>query len=240
MMWIFEWDIVTGDSAALDSIYAVSRDDLESAIADGPRRGRRRRGDARPGRRDRPRPRGAPRSCTSSFVDALDYETDLLGTLAPTARRSCGTRSGSTPAARPPTTSGAQAERRVPDGARRARRPLRRRRRPARLQLHRRRPGQRPRRPRPGDGLAGPGPARRLAAVLVLGHPAGAGDVLRVPAPRPCGRCSSAATRRGGSPRCRSPAPAPTASSVWALPGAGARREPGASTPGSPRPPTSS
>ena len=29
MMWIFEWDIVTGDSAALDSIYAVSRHDLD-------------------------------------------------------------------------------------------------------------------------------------------------------------------------------------------------------------------
>nr|BFE66347.1 hypothetical protein GCM10020063_108730 [Dactylosporangium thailandense] len=37
MMWIFEWDIVTGDSAALDSIYAVSRDHLEQAIAEGDR-----------------------------------------------------------------------------------------------------------------------------------------------------------------------------------------------------------
>ncbi|MFG2042428.1 hypothetical protein [Dactylosporangium sp. NPDC048998] len=37
MMWIFEWDIVTGDSAALDSIYAVSRDRLEEAIAEGDR-----------------------------------------------------------------------------------------------------------------------------------------------------------------------------------------------------------
>jgi hypothetical protein len=35
MMWIFEWDIVTGDSAALDSIYAVSRDRLDEAIGDG-------------------------------------------------------------------------------------------------------------------------------------------------------------------------------------------------------------
>ena len=78
MMWIFEWDIVTGDSAALDSIYAVSRDDLDAAIADGAARGRGRRGDARAGRRDRPRRPGAPPSCTGSFVDALDYETDLL------------------------------------------------------------------------------------------------------------------------------------------------------------------
>ncbi|MGI5237425.1 hypothetical protein [Dactylosporangium sp. CA-139066] len=37
MMWIFEWDIVTGDSAALDSIYAVSRDRLEETIAEGDR-----------------------------------------------------------------------------------------------------------------------------------------------------------------------------------------------------------
>jgi hypothetical protein len=37
MMWIFEWDIVTGDSAALDSIYAVSRDRLDETIADGDR-----------------------------------------------------------------------------------------------------------------------------------------------------------------------------------------------------------
>src|SRR6185503_15322132 len=37
MMWIFEWDIVTGDSAALDSIYAVSRDRLDEAIAEGDR-----------------------------------------------------------------------------------------------------------------------------------------------------------------------------------------------------------
>lgn len=35
MMWLFEWDIVTGDSAVLDVIYAISRDDLDVAIADG-------------------------------------------------------------------------------------------------------------------------------------------------------------------------------------------------------------
>jgi hypothetical protein len=34
-MWIFEWDIVTGDSAVLDSIYQVSRDQLDAAIAEG-------------------------------------------------------------------------------------------------------------------------------------------------------------------------------------------------------------
>jgi energy-converting hydrogenase Eha subunit E len=35
MMWIFEWDIVTGDSAVWDTIYAVSRDHLDAAIGGG-------------------------------------------------------------------------------------------------------------------------------------------------------------------------------------------------------------
>lgn len=35
MMWIFEWDIVTGDSAAWDTIYAVSRDRLSAAVREG-------------------------------------------------------------------------------------------------------------------------------------------------------------------------------------------------------------
>ncbi len=33
MMWIFEWDILTGDSAALDVIYAIVRDDVDAALA---------------------------------------------------------------------------------------------------------------------------------------------------------------------------------------------------------------
>lgn len=37
MMWIFEWDIVTGDSAVLDVIYEISRDELDEAIAGGDR-----------------------------------------------------------------------------------------------------------------------------------------------------------------------------------------------------------
>jgi len=35
MMWIFEWDIITGDSAALDSIYKVSRGHIDEAIHEG-------------------------------------------------------------------------------------------------------------------------------------------------------------------------------------------------------------
>ena len=37
MMWLFEWDILTGDSAVLDVIYQISRDDLDEAISAGPR-----------------------------------------------------------------------------------------------------------------------------------------------------------------------------------------------------------
>ncbi|MFY1671319.1 hypothetical protein ACN27G_15325 [Plantactinospora sp. WMMB334] len=35
MMWIFEWDIPTGDSATLHSIYAVTGDRVDEAIAEG-------------------------------------------------------------------------------------------------------------------------------------------------------------------------------------------------------------
>jgi hypothetical protein len=35
MMWIFEWDIVTGDSATLDTIYELSRDRIDEAVAGG-------------------------------------------------------------------------------------------------------------------------------------------------------------------------------------------------------------
>ena len=37
MMWLFEWDILTGDSAVLDVIYQISRDHLDDAIDAGPR-----------------------------------------------------------------------------------------------------------------------------------------------------------------------------------------------------------
>ncbi|WP_081844521.1 hypothetical protein [Cellulomonas sp. URHE0023] len=81
MMWIFEWDIVTGDSAALDSIYAVSRDDLDSAVADGAHA-------TAVAEQMRAQVAGTDPDAWRSpelydhVVDALDYETDLLGTLA--------------------------------------------------------------------------------------------------------------------------------------------------------------
>ncbi|MGW9630633.1 hypothetical protein ACWGST_08000 [Agromyces sp. NPDC055520] len=37
MMWIFEWDILTGDSAVLNVIYEISRGQLDEAIAGGDR-----------------------------------------------------------------------------------------------------------------------------------------------------------------------------------------------------------
>ncbi|KQT02482.1 hypothetical protein [Cellulomonas sp. Leaf395] len=81
MMWIFEWDIVTGDSAALDSIYEVSRDDIDSAIVDGTGAA-----DVAAGMREQVAATSADTwhspELYRSFVDALDYETDLLGTLA--------------------------------------------------------------------------------------------------------------------------------------------------------------
>ena len=43
MMWIFEWDILTGDSAVLDIIYDVSKDELDEAIDGGDARCRDRR-----------------------------------------------------------------------------------------------------------------------------------------------------------------------------------------------------
>jgi MFS family permease len=35
MLWIFEWDIVTGSSAALSTIYSLSRHDLDAALGGG-------------------------------------------------------------------------------------------------------------------------------------------------------------------------------------------------------------
>ncbi|WP_167736043.1 hypothetical protein [Nocardioides sp. 503] len=35
MMWLFEWDILTGDSGVLDIVYAVSRDRFDEAVSEG-------------------------------------------------------------------------------------------------------------------------------------------------------------------------------------------------------------
>jgi hypothetical protein len=81
MMWIFEWDILTGDSGVLDLMYAVSRDRLGDAIAGGER-----------GLAAAQRMRDAVTSAPSDgwrdpalrdrLVRTLDYEVDLLATLS--------------------------------------------------------------------------------------------------------------------------------------------------------------
>jgi hypothetical protein len=85
MMWIFEWDIVTGDSAALDSIYAVTSDADRSdavgaAVAEGERA-------VEIAERMRavivatdPATWRDP-VLRAKLIDTLTYEADLFGTL---------------------------------------------------------------------------------------------------------------------------------------------------------------
>jgi hypothetical protein len=80
MMWIFEWDIVTGDSAVLDSIYAISRGHLDETIADG---------DRAAVIADQQRATVAATDpatwrdpgLRAQLLDALDYQQDLFHTL---------------------------------------------------------------------------------------------------------------------------------------------------------------
>lgn len=80
MMWIFEWDIATGDSAALDSIYAVTGGRVDQAIAEGEQA-------AVLARRMRdlvavtdPATWRDPKLRTS-FTNTLDYQVNLFETL---------------------------------------------------------------------------------------------------------------------------------------------------------------
>ncbi|MGB0101013.1 MAG: hypothetical protein WBP61_12110 [Nocardioides sp.] len=81
MMWIFEWDIITGDSAVLDVMYAISKDRLEEAIAEGD--------DAVATAEEmRDLVAGTDPATWSDpvlrehFVDTLDYQVNLLELLA--------------------------------------------------------------------------------------------------------------------------------------------------------------
>ncbi|HWB37743.1 MAG TPA: hypothetical protein VHA75_17140, partial [Rugosimonospora sp.] len=80
MMWIFEWDIVTGDSAVLDSVYAVSRDHLDDAIAQGAQA-------VTTSTRMRDLVAGTDAATWSDpalrqrFLDTLDYQVDLFTVL---------------------------------------------------------------------------------------------------------------------------------------------------------------
>jgi hypothetical protein len=81
MMWIFEWDILSGDSATLDTIYAVSRDRLDEAVAEGDEA-------VRAAQRMRDLVASADPTAWRSqvlrrqFVDTLDYQVDLFRMLA--------------------------------------------------------------------------------------------------------------------------------------------------------------
>ncbi|GAB3858019.1 hypothetical protein GCM10027610_095190 [Dactylosporangium cerinum] len=114
MMWIFEWDIVTGDSAALDSIYAVTRDQgadpagagaVDAAVAEGS--GRWNSPAACGPRSPRPTPPpGTTRCCGRSSSKPWSTRQTCSARSGRTGPWCCGTRSGSTPATAPPTTRG--------------------------------------------------------------------------------------------------------------------------------------
>ncbi|MWB99907.1 hypothetical protein [Agromyces seonyuensis] len=84
MMWIFEWDILTGDSAVLDVMYAIVRDatggELDDAIAGGEQAVataeamRERVSATDPATWKDP-------ALRTAFLDTLDYEVDTLGML---------------------------------------------------------------------------------------------------------------------------------------------------------------
>ena len=81
MMWIFEWDILTGDSAVLDVIYSVSKDRLDEAIDEG---------DEAVATAQQMRKLVAATdpatwqdaTLRGEFVDALDYQVNLFELLA--------------------------------------------------------------------------------------------------------------------------------------------------------------
>ncbi len=81
MMWIFEWDILTGDSAVLDVIYSVAEDRLDEAILEG---------DEAVATAERMRELIAGTDATTwrdaalrqEFVDTLDYQVNLFEMLA--------------------------------------------------------------------------------------------------------------------------------------------------------------
>jgi hypothetical protein len=80
MLWIFEWDILTGDTAALGVVYRLSRDRLAEAVADGDRAvalaGEMRRTLAA----TEPRTWRDPRQ-RERFLATLDYQVDLFRLL---------------------------------------------------------------------------------------------------------------------------------------------------------------
>lgn len=80
MMWLFEWDILTGDSAVLDVIHSIARDDLDEAIAEG-----RQALDAVHAMQDAiaaTDPSSWKSGMYDEFTASLAYEESMLGVLA--------------------------------------------------------------------------------------------------------------------------------------------------------------
>lgn len=81
MMWIFEWDILTGDSAVLDVIYSISSDRVDEAIADGKQAA----ADVEAMRELVSSTDAATwhdASMRDAFLGTLDYEVDVLNMLS--------------------------------------------------------------------------------------------------------------------------------------------------------------
>ena len=154
MMWIFEWDILTGDSAVLDVISSVTGDRIDEAVAEGHEA-------VAAAERMRTLVAGTDASTwrdpamREAFLGTLDYEVDTLRLLA--EYRELVLRQGAVARHRlgagpHPVVGRARA---LPDARGIPPRPLPGRRRPPGLQPHRRRARHRAQRARPGDGLAG-------------------------------------------------------------------------------------
>ncbi|MDO5681429.1 MAG: hypothetical protein Q4G46_01200 [Propionibacteriaceae bacterium] len=80
MMWIFKWDIVSGDSAALSAVYVAARGRVDEAIAQGERAvetAERMRALLEPVSRDA----FADPADYDRLVASIDFEVDLLRTL---------------------------------------------------------------------------------------------------------------------------------------------------------------
>ena len=81
MMWIFEWDILTGDSAVLDVISSVTGDRVDEAVAEGHQA-------VADAERMRTLVAGTDAATwrdpamRQAFLGTLDYEVDTLGLLA--------------------------------------------------------------------------------------------------------------------------------------------------------------
>ncbi len=81
MMWIFEWDILTGDSAVLDVIYEVSKDKLDEAIdggADAVATAKQMQGLIA----DTPADTWRDPALRQHFVDTADYQVNLFTMLS--------------------------------------------------------------------------------------------------------------------------------------------------------------